>query len=121
VWAQAPHYSGESPLSRQSASRPGRRRGGAGAPRARTGDLRRGARPRAPHYGVELISLANVLKDQGDLAGARPLNERALAICERALGPEHPNTVVSLHNLANLLHAQGDLVGARPRARGSDQ
>jgi tetratricopeptide (TPR) repeat protein len=42
---------------------------------------------------------------------ARPLCERALAICEKALGPEHPNTAVSLNNLATLL--QGDLVGAR--------
>src|SRR5262249_5916451 len=29
---------------------------------------------------------------EGDFAGARPLYERALAICEKVLGPEHPDT-----------------------------
>ena len=45
---------------------------------------------------------------------SRPLKERALAICEKALGPEHPHTATSLNNLACLLQAQGDLAGARP-------
>jgi tetratricopeptide (TPR) repeat protein len=61
-----------------------------------------------------LSNLANVLRAQGDLAGARPLFERALAIYEKALGPEHPRTVTSLNNLALLLSAQGDLTAARP-------
>ena len=43
------------------------------------------------------------LKAQGDLAAARPLYERALAIYEKALGPEHPDTAGSLNNLALLL------------------
>jgi hypothetical protein len=47
-------------------------------------------------------------------AAARPLYERALAICEKALGPEHPSTATSLNNLASLLQDQGDLAGARP-------
>jgi tetratricopeptide (TPR) repeat protein len=55
-----------------------------------------------------------VLRDQGDLAGARPLFERALAIYEKALGPEHPHTAGSLNNLAGLLQDQGDLARARP-------
>jgi tetratricopeptide (TPR) repeat protein len=46
---------------------------------------------------------------------ARPLYERALAICEQALGPEDPATAASLVNLALLLKSQGDLAGARPR------
>ena len=50
----------------------------------------------------------------GDLAGARRLCERALAICEKALGPEHPDTATNLNSLALLLQAQGDLAGARP-------
>ncbi|MFZ1961914.1 MAG: tetratricopeptide repeat protein [Roseiarcus sp.] len=45
---------------------------------------------------------------------ARPLFERALAICEKALGPEHPETATCLNNLAYLLQAEGDFVGARP-------
>ena len=36
---------------------------------------------------ASLNSLALLLADQGDLAGARPLYERALAISEEALGP----------------------------------
>ena len=41
---------------------------------------------------MSLNNLAGLLQDQGDLAGARPLYERALAICEKVLGPEHPDT-----------------------------
>ena len=54
------------------------------------------------------------LQMSGDLAGARPYLERALAIRERVLGPEHPDTALSLNNLGDLLQAQGDLAGARP-------
>jgi tetratricopeptide (TPR) repeat protein len=61
-----------------------------------------------------LNNLANVLRAQGDLAGARPLFERALAIREKALGPEHPDTATCLNNLASVLKAQGDFAGARP-------
>ena len=67
-----------------------------------------------PETATSLNNLALLLQDQGDLAGARPLYERALAIFEKALGPEHPHTATSLNNLANLLQAQGDLTGARP-------
>jgi tetratricopeptide (TPR) repeat protein len=68
------------------------------------------------HRGTagSLNNLANVLRAEGDVAGARPLFERALAIYEKALGPEHPRTVTSLDNLAGLLQAQGDLTAARP-------
>ncbi|HEX7182951.1 MAG TPA: tetratricopeptide repeat protein [Thermoanaerobaculia bacterium] len=48
----------------------------------------------------------------GDLTGARPYWERALAIRERVLGTEHPGTAVSLNNLGGLFQNQGDL--ARP-------
>jgi len=57
--------------------------------------------------------LAMLLYHQGDLAGARPLLECALAIVEKALGPEHPQTALRLSNLAVVLNAQGDLAGAR--------
>jgi hypothetical protein len=50
------------------------------------------------------------------IAAARPLYDRALAICEKTLGPEHPDTALSLDNLARLLCAQGDLVVAKPLA-----
>ncbi len=54
------------------------------------------------------------LQMSGDLAGARPYYERALAIRERVLGPEHPQTASAVNNLATLLQTQGDLAGARP-------
>jgi hypothetical protein len=43
-----------------------------------------------------------VLRDQDDLAGARSLQERALAACQKALGPEHPDTNRGRCNLARL-------------------
>jgi tetratricopeptide (TPR) repeat protein len=67
-----------------------------------------------PDTTVILGNLANLLKDQGDYAGARPLFERALAINEKTLGPEHLDTAISLSGLAILLHAEGDYEGARP-------
>lgn len=45
---------------------------------------------------------------------AEPLYERALAICEQALGPVHSNTASSLHNLAILYGAQGRYTEAEP-------
>jgi tetratricopeptide (TPR) repeat protein len=42
------------------------------------------------------------------------LYERALAICEKALGPEHPATGESLNDLALLLKNPDDLATARP-------
>ena len=38
-----------------------------------------------------------------DYAGARPLYERALAICEKVPGEEHPHTQIYRRNLEGLL------------------
>ena len=70
---------------------------GAAALRARAGDPREGARPRPSRDRDEPQQLAVLLQAQGDLAAARPLFERALAIYEKALGPEHPSTAASLN------------------------
>jgi tetratricopeptide (TPR) repeat protein len=70
--------------------------------------------PEHPETADSLSSLAMLLRDGGDLSGARPLFERAFAIREKVLGPEHPHTATSLKNLVNLLGDQGDLAGARP-------
>jgi tetratricopeptide (TPR) repeat protein len=70
--------------------------------------------PDDPRTGACLNNLADLLREQGDLAAARPLQERALTICEKNFGADHPNTAVSLCNLANLLRDQGDLAGEQP-------
>jgi tetratricopeptide (TPR) repeat protein len=54
-----------------------------------------------------LNNLAVLYRAQGRYPEAEPLNQRALAIQEKALGPEHPNTVTNLNNLAELYRAQG--------------
>jgi tetratricopeptide (TPR) repeat protein len=59
-------------------------------------------------------NLGYYLQMSGDLAGARPYYERALAIWEASLGAEHPNAASAANNLSSLLQAQGDLAGARP-------
>ena len=59
-----------------------------------------------------MAGLGDVLRTEGDFAGALPLYERALAIREQVLGPEHPDRATSFNNLADLLDAQGDAVGA---------
>ena len=70
--------------------------------------------PEHSDTATSLNNLADLLRDQGNFAGARPLHERALAIRERALGSEHPDTATSLNNLAILLKAEGDFAGALP-------
>jgi tetratricopeptide (TPR) repeat protein len=63
--------------------------------------------PDHPDTATSLDNLAFLLQAQGDLAGARPLYERALAIREKVLGPDHPDSATSLNNLALLVQAQG--------------
>ena len=64
---------------------------------------------------ADLLNRAgNYFHGRGAYAAARPLFERALAICEKVLDPDHPDTATTLNYLAYLLLAQGDLAGARP-------
>ena len=58
-------------------------------------------------------NLGSVLKDQGDLEGARKCCERALAIDEKTLGPDHTRVAIRVNNLGSVLQDQGDLEGAR--------
>jgi len=58
-------------------------------------------------------NLAETLRAQGDLAGARGLHEQVLGLSRRVLGVEHPNTLRSMNNLALTLRDHGDLAGAR--------
>ena len=45
-------------------------------------------------------NLAGTLWAQGDFAGARELQQTALAVSRRVLGDEHPDTLMSMHSLA---------------------
>jgi len=63
--------------------------------------------PSATHESTpKLVRLATSLKNLADLYraqanyAAESLYQRALKICEKALGPGHPQTANSLHNLA---------------------
>jgi len=62
---------------------------------------------------MSLNNLAGLLQAQGDLAGARSLFARALAIQGKPRGPDHPHTAMSLDNLAGLLQMRDDFAGAR--------
>src|SRR5271157_5063378 len=70
-----------------------------------------------PDDATVLNNTAISLKEAGDYAGAEPLNRRALAIREKALGPDRPDVAQSLNNLAMLLQAKGDYAGAEPLNR----
>ena len=58
-------------------------------------------------------NLAETLRAQGDLKGARGLQEEVIEIFRRVCGLEHPATLTALSNLAGTLGAQGDRTGAR--------
>ena len=58
--------------------------------------------------------MGGLLKTLGDLEGARPYFEQALAIRRKKLGEEHPDIAQNLNNMGFLLQAMGDLEGARP-------
>jgi len=58
-------------------------------------------------------NLAEMLRFQGDLAGARKIQEQVLVIKRRTLGEENHHTLVTMNNLAETLRSQGDLAGAR--------
>jgi tetratricopeptide (TPR) repeat protein len=59
------------------------------------------------------IVRAETLRAQGDLAGARALQEEILANRKQTLGDEHPDTLFALNNLAVTLDAQGEVRVAR--------
>lgn len=63
---------------------------------------------------ARLHLLGALLQTQGDLAGARPYYERALAITEQVLGPQHPDTVTSLWWMADIARRIGEVEQTRP-------
>jgi len=58
--------------------------------------------------GVCYNSMANVLKDQGELGRATELYEKALAILIAVKGPDHGSVAGSYNNIANVLADQGE-------------
>ena len=54
-----------------------------------------------------LNNLAELYRAQDRYAEAEPLQKRALAIREKALGPDHPNVAKSLENYAAVLRKTG--------------
>lgn len=57
--------------------------------------------------------LALVLKDRGDLIGARLLCEQVLEVRRRELGTDHMDTLSAMNTLADTFYAEGDLQKAR--------
>jgi metal-sulfur cluster biosynthetic enzyme len=68
----------------------------------------------APSTASLLSQAAAFMEDQGALARAIPLYERALAVCRRELGKDHPRTLASCNNLAFACTKAGDLRRAIP-------
>jgi tetratricopeptide (TPR) repeat protein len=59
------------------------------------------------------FNLGNLYRDQGKLAAAQSMFERALAGREKALGVEHTSTLDTVNNLGVLYRAQGKLAAAQ--------
>ncbi|MGH7187049.1 MAG: tetratricopeptide repeat protein, partial [Pseudomonadota bacterium] len=68
--------------------------------------------PTDPRLAESLFQLAIVFRDQGKLAEAIPLLQRALDIREKTQGPEHPDLGPILSNLAGLRIAADDYAAA---------
>jgi tetratricopeptide (TPR) repeat protein len=69
--------------------------------------------PEDPEVAQYVNNLGYVLRDLGDLAGARAAYERALLLAEKHLGSEHPNVATTVGNLGLVLNDLGDLAGAK--------
>ncbi len=61
-----------------------------------------------PETLTSMNNLALTLGGQGDLAGARALQEKVLEVRRRVLGKEHPDTLISMANLAYTLLQMGE-------------
>jgi hypothetical protein len=60
-----------------------------------------------------MINLASTYLAQGDMAGARKLQEKVLDVRRRVLGPEHPATSSSAWNLFRTVQDLGERDAAR--------
>jgi CHAT domain-containing protein/tetratricopeptide (TPR) repeat protein len=69
--------------------------------------------PDDPRLAVSLENLANILRRNDDVAGAKSRLERAFALREKALGPDHADVAESLDQLGLLLDQSGEYAEAR--------
>ncbi|HNE34845.1 MAG TPA: tetratricopeptide repeat protein, partial [Nitrospira sp.] len=78
--------------------------------------LREAAQSRADDARVAVAAnqLGLLYHDQGRLAEAESLYQRALGIWEAQLGPEHEDVAAALNNLAEIAHAKGEWAAAEP-------
>ena len=72
-----------------------------------------------PSVALSLSNLAKVYELQGKFAEAEGLDERALAIQQKALGANHPDVAKILDNLAHALLGQGSAAAARAQFEAS--
>jgi len=61
-----------------------------------------------PDVGIDHNNLGAVLRDLGDLDGAKAQFEQALAIYEAALGPDHSRTTNTMGALTGLDQLRAD-------------
>ncbi len=61
--------------------------------------------PDHPKVGIRASNIGQVLKAQGDLAGALQYTRRALLILQATYGPDNPATKISSRNLTILEEA----------------
>lgn len=66
-----------------------------------------------PYTLTAMSNMAGALRVQGNLHGARDLQQQVLEARHRILGSEHLDTLTAMGSLAVTLSTQGDLLGAR--------
>ena len=69
--------------------------------------------PNDPVVAAEINNIAGVLRDLGDMEGAREGYQRAMEIDEAVFGADSPMVAIRANNLAGILQYMGDLEGAR--------
>jgi eukaryotic-like serine/threonine-protein kinase len=62
-----------------------------------------------PDRGITLNALGNLMRKQGDYAGAVDYHERARALFEKTLGPSHPKVAQATKNVGNSYWSKGQL------------
>ena len=81
----------------------------------------RGLPQESDALAVNLNSLGNLARYQGDLPAAEGFYREALAVHRRVLGDIHPFVATDLHNLGRLLDAMGQSERGREAAARGDR